>query len=74
VIATDDAGVSRSNIAEEYLLFVTRYKPSYDMLKQVVYNSIRYSFLPPDDKKLQIKQLDRRFAEFESEVAKLATQ
>lgn len=72
VIATDDAGVSRSNIGAEYLLFVSRYKPSYDVLKQVVYNSIRYAFLGPEEKQLQLKQLDRRFAQFEAAVAKLS--
>jgi len=72
VIATDDAGVSRSNIGAEYLLFASRYKPSYDVLKQVVYNSIRYAFIDPADKKLQLQQLDRRFLQFEAAAAKLA--
>src|SRR6185436_10418768 len=45
VISTDDAGVSRTNLSGEYLLYASRYKPSYDELKRVVYNSIRYSFL-----------------------------
>ena len=72
VIATDDAGVSRSSINAEYVLFTSRYKPSYDFLKEVVYRSIRYSFLSNDDKTLQIKQLDRRFQQFEADVAKLA--
>lgn len=72
VIATDDEGVSRSDINAEYLLFVSRYKPSYAQLKDTVYNSIRYSFLSTDEKKLQIKQLDTRFARFEAATAKLA--
>jgi adenosine deaminase/adenosine deaminase CECR1 len=72
VIATDDAGVSRSNIGAEYLLFVSRYKPSYDVLKQVVYNSIHYAFIDPAEKKLQLQQLDRRFIQFEAAAAKLA--
>lgn len=72
VIATDDAGVSRSSINAEYGLFVSRYKPSYEMLKEVVYRSIRYSFLSEEDKKLQLKQLDRRFLQFESTVTRLA--
>jgi adenosine deaminase/adenosine deaminase CECR1 len=73
VIATDDEGVSRSNISAEYLLFVSRYKPSYRELKEVVYNSLRYAFLSPDERKLQIKQLDARFGVFEAAVAKLAS-
>ena len=74
VIATDDEGVSRSDINAEYLLFVSRYKPGYAQLKDTVYNSIRYSFLSDDEKKLQIKQLDARFARFEAETAKLAAE
>ncbi len=74
VIATDDEGVSRSDINAEYLLFVSRYKPGYAQLKETVYNSIRYSFLSDNDKKLQIKQLDERFAHFEAATAKLAAE
>ena len=29
VISTDDAGVTRHNLAREYTLFATRYKPDY---------------------------------------------
>lgn len=72
VIATDDEGVSRSDINAEYLLFASRYKPSYAQLKDVAYNGIRYSFLNADEKKLQIKQLDERFARFEAATARLA--
>lgn len=73
VISTDDAGVSRNNISGEYLLYVTRYKPSYDELKDVVYNSIRYSFLSDEEKRAEIARLDRRFAAFEARVAALPT-
>ncbi|MES2047392.1 MAG: adenosine deaminase [Pseudomonadota bacterium] len=72
VISSDDMGVSRNNLSNEYLLFTSRYKPSYDTLKTVAYNSIRYSFLSPADKVLQLRQLDRRFIKFEAAVAQLA--
>jgi adenosine deaminase/adenosine deaminase CECR1 len=72
VIATDDAGVSRSSINAEYELFISCYKPSYDFLKEVIHRSIRYSFLTEDEKALQLKQLDRRFAQFEATVAKMS--
>ncbi len=72
VITSDDAGVSRNNLSGEYLLFVSRYKPSYDTLKKVVYNSIRYSFLNPAEKRIQLRQLDQRFVKYETAVAKLA--
>jgi len=68
VISTDDAGVSRSTLSHEYLLFVSRYKPSYAELKNTVYNSIRYSFLPSQEKEKQLNRLDQRFAEFEQQI------
>ena len=72
VISTDDAGVSRNNLSSEYLLFVSRYKPSYEELKKVAYNSIRYSFLSEKEKIEEYQSLDLRFASFEARVAKLA--
>ncbi|HEY9101955.1 hypothetical protein [Chitinimonas sp.] len=72
VIATDDAGVARSSISNEYLLFASRYKPGYAQLKRVVYDSIRLSFLSPADKAAQRKALDARFAAFEATVAGIA--
>jgi len=71
VIATDDAGVSRSTLSNEYLLYASRYKPSYAELKATVYNSLRYSFLDAADKQRQLKLLDQRFAEFEARMAGL---
>jgi adenosine deaminase len=72
VISTDDAGVSRNNLSGEYLLFASRYKPSYAVLKQTVYNSIRYSFLTAEEKSVQTALLDQRFVHFEAAAARLA--
>ncbi len=72
VLSTDDAGVSRNDLSGEYVLFTSRYRPSYDTLKQVVYNSIRYAFLTPAEKAAQTRQLDLRFARFEQAVAAMA--
>jgi adenosine deaminase len=71
VISTDDAGVTRHNLANEYVLFASRYKPSYAEVKKASYNSIRYSFLPEADKQRLTRLLDARFARFESDVAAL---
>jgi adenosine deaminase/adenosine deaminase CECR1 len=71
VISTDDAGVTRHNLAGEYVLFASRYKPSYAEMKKVSYNSIRYSFLSPADKTRLTRQLDARFAKFEAAMALL---
>lgn len=71
VISTDDAGVTRHNLANEYVLFASRYKPSYAEVKKASYNSIRYSFLPAADKERLRRQLDERYARFEAEIASL---
>ncbi len=70
VISSDDPGVSRTNLSGEYVLFASRYKPSYPTLKQVVYNSIRYSFLNATEKRDQIALLDKRFKQFEERIAR----
>jgi adenosine deaminase/adenosine deaminase CECR1 len=71
VISTDDAGVTRHNLANEYVLFASRYKPSYAEVKKASYNSIRYAFLPAADKARLTRQLDARFADFEAGITKL---
>ena len=73
VISTDDPGVSRDNLSTEYLLFISRYKPTYEELKKTAYNSIRYSFLSESEKQTEMKSLDQRFEIFEAKLAKLAS-
>lgn len=74
VISTDDSGVSRNNLSGEYLLFITRYQPTYDELKKTVYNSIQYSFLSDGEKRYELKKLDAKFADFESRMAEISRQ
>lgn len=69
VIATDDAGVSRSTLSNEYLMFSDCYKPSYTEVKTLVYNSIHYSFLNDTDKQKHLNDLDARFILFEQKIA-----
>lgn len=69
VISTDDAGVSRNNLANEYVLFASRYQTSYAEVKKLSYDSIRYSFLSAAEKQRLGAQLDGRFKQFEAEVA-----
>ncbi|MEY2633668.1 MAG: hypothetical protein RIR00_2322, partial [Pseudomonadota bacterium] len=71
VISTDDSGVSRNNLSGEYLLYASRYRPSYKELKQTVYNSLRHAFLPAARKKEEIRKLDQRFREFEARISEL---
>jgi adenosine deaminase len=68
VISTDDAGILRTNMTEQYVLLAKRYKDvSYTDIKQYVYNSINYSFIKEASVKKQlIKDLDDRFKTFEA--------
>ena len=72
VISTDDAGILRSNMTEQYVLLAKRYQDvSYATIKKYVYNSINYSFIQDDSVKKQlIKDLDNRFKIFEAKFSK----
>ena len=71
VISTDDAGVTRHTLSQEYVLFSSRYKPSYAEIKKASYNSLRYAFLPDAEKQRLTRQLDARYAAFEAKIAAL---
>lgn len=69
VISTDDAGISRSSLTEQYVLLAKRYKEiSYADIKQFVYNSILYSFLDAAKKEALRLDLDKRFTAFETYI------
>lgn len=46
VLSTDDEGVSRTHLTEEYRRAVLTYNLSYADLKEIVRNSLEYAFLP----------------------------
>jgi len=72
VISTDDAGILRTNMTEQYVLLAKRYPDvSYATIKQYVYNSINYSFIQDASVKKQLlKDLDTRFKTFEAKFSK----
>lgn len=71
VISTDDAGVLRTDLTEQYLILIRDYPSiNYFDLKEMIYNSIYYSFLNKSEKQNIIKNLDIRFKEFESTFEK----
>ncbi|WP_264537155.1 adenosine deaminase [Flavobacterium sp. N1736] len=72
VISTDDAGILRTNMTEQYVLLAKRYPDvSYATIKQYVYNSINYSFIQDTSVKKQLlKDLDTRFKAFEAKFPK----
>lgn len=70
VISSDDAGVLRTNLTDQFVLLAKRYKEiSYTDIKKFVVNSIDYSFIKEDGlKKAIITDLQKRFAKFEKSV------
>ncbi|MDB5198626.1 MAG: Adenosine deaminase [Chitinophagaceae bacterium] len=76
VISTDDAGVLRSSLIEQYVLLAKRYKQiKYADIKQFVYNSIQYSFIKEPMLKQKIKsQLDKDFINFEKSIMAIQKQ
>jgi adenosine deaminase/adenosine deaminase CECR1 len=74
VLSTDDPGVSRNNLANQYVLLATRYRLPYPKIKEIVSNSIRYSFLSPDDRKATSKKLQTLFQRFETRMAGLVAE
>jgi hypothetical protein len=68
VLSTDDAGVLRTNLSEQYALAALRYPSlTYEDFKQFSFNSIAYAFLPDAEKQKITTELTRRFAEFEAQ-------
>ena len=70
VISSDDAGVLRTNLTDQYVLLASRYPEfTYDDIKKIVYNSINYSFIKEASVKKQLlTKLDKDFITFEKLV------
>jgi adenosine deaminase len=64
-LATDDEGVSRTDLTEQYLLAFREYKLHYADLVRLSENSLAYGFLAPADKRAAQASLDADFARFE---------
>ncbi len=65
VISTDDEGVERTHLTEEFERAVLTYHLSYAQVKQLVRNSIRYSFLNSMEKSRLEADLEEQFTRFE---------
>ena len=74
VISTDDPGVSRNNLSNQYMLLATRYRLPYPKVKEIVTNSIRYSFLSTDDRERALERLRAQFHRFETQIASLVNE
>jgi adenosine deaminase len=70
-LATDDEGVSRSDMTHEYLRAVQEQKLGYSQLKTMARNSLQYSFADAATKKALLAKLDREFDALEARYAPL---
>jgi adenosine deaminase len=69
VLSTDDAGVSRINLTNEYLRAARDYGLSYRTLKAIARNALTYSFLDEGQRRDELARFDRSSVEFERSVA-----
>jgi adenosine deaminase len=69
VLSTDDAGVSRINLTNEYFRAARDYGLTYRTLKAIARNALTYSFLDERQKRDELARFDRSYAEFERSVA-----
>jgi len=71
VICTDDEGVLRTSITEQYVLLAHRYKLTYGQIKEVVKNSIVYSNIEDALLKNELLAiLETQFSDFEDVIQK----
>jgi len=69
VISTDDAGVSRIDLTNEYFRAARDYGLDYRTLKAIARNALIHSFLDEGQKRSELDRFDRASAEFERSVA-----
>ena len=70
VISTDDAGVSRINMTNEYFRAVHDQGLGYPTLKAIARNALTYSFLDETQKRSELERFDRSYIEFERSLAR----
>ncbi|CAI6367239.1 unnamed protein product [Macrosiphum euphorbiae] len=66
VLSTDDAGILRTTLSEQYYILMENFNLTFTELKDIIYNGILYSFLNEKEKKEQLIILDKKFIEFEN--------
>ena len=65
MLCTDDPGILRTSLTEQYTLAALRYGFSYGEMKEFAFNAISYSFLTATEREKLSTQLNDLFTEFE---------
>jgi adenosine deaminase len=68
VLSSDDAGVSRITLTNEYFRAARDYGFGYRRLKAIARNALVYSFLDEDQKRAELARFDRACREFEASM------
>jgi adenosine deaminase len=68
VLSTDDPGVSRIDLTNEYMRAAREHGLGYRTLKAIARNGIAYSFLGDEDKRELLARYDRASSDFEREL------
>jgi len=69
VLSTDDMGVSRIDLSNEYFRAARDYPFGYRELKKIARNSLDHAFIDAAEKDAQLRKLEQASAEFERAVA-----
>ena len=69
VLATDDPGLMRTTLREQFEIAAEMETVGYLDLKGFALNSLRYSFLPETEREALERSLLEDFAVFEAQVA-----
>src|SRR5262249_4527637 len=65
VLSTDDAGIARIDLTNEYFRAARDYGLGYRELKAIAGNALRYSFLDEEQKRAELERFERNCAQFE---------
>jgi len=70
VLATDDPGVERTDLTEQYVLLAFQHPElSYEEIRTINQNGIRYSFLSEQEKRAMLDHLNESLGQFECVMA-----
>lgn len=66
ILATDDPGVECTSLTQEFVnLTLNKPRVSYEQIREINLNSIRYSFLPETEKNRMLAELNESLQEYE---------
>jgi adenosine deaminase len=68
-LSTDDMGVSRIDLTNEYVRATRDYNLGYSTLRVIARTSIEHSFLGPDEKAAQLQKFEQGVTDFERAIA-----